>query len=102
MQVKDDTWYDSSGKRRVVTQYHETIGYFLGDWAKYIVQILVIINLFGTNVSQVCANSCKRGAVACLLGMIEASLLDYICWLLSSVFIGLSMADNTARHSSCD
>ena len=53
LQIEDGVWYGPDGKRRVVTQYHETIGYFLGDWAKYIVQILVIINLFGTNVSQV-------------------------------------------------
>ena len=47
-------WFGPDGERRVVTQYHETIGFFLGRWAQIIVQILVIINLFGTNVSQVC------------------------------------------------
>lgn len=55
--VNAGLWYGKDGKRHIVTQYHETIGYFLGDWAKYIVQILVIINLFGTNVSQIVASS---------------------------------------------
>lgn len=31
MQVNAGLWYGKDGKRHIVTQYHETIGYFLGQ-----------------------------------------------------------------------
>jgi len=29
-QIKAGSWYDASGRRKIVTQYHEVIGFFLG------------------------------------------------------------------------
>lgn len=29
-QIKEGTWFDNSGRRRIITQYHEVVGFFLG------------------------------------------------------------------------
>lgn len=33
-QIKAGNWYDDSGRRRIVTQYHEVVGFFLGRKAQ--------------------------------------------------------------------
>lgn len=83
-QINDGQWYGRDGKRRVVTQYYETIGYFW--WAKYIVQILVIINLFGTNVSQVmparmvqCTRLMQATGIMSHSAAIPCGLLEAVC-----------------------
>jgi hypothetical protein len=38
-------------------QYHDVMGDNLGIWAKRVVQVVVVISLFGTNVSQIVASS---------------------------------------------
>lgn len=29
-QIKEGTWFDDSGRRKIITQYHEVVGFFLG------------------------------------------------------------------------
>jgi hypothetical protein len=30
LQIKAGTWFDDSGRRKIITQYHEVVGFFLG------------------------------------------------------------------------
>lgn len=57
MQVKEGRWSGPEGKSHHVTQYHDVMGDNLGVWAKRVVQAVVVISLFGTNVSQIVASS---------------------------------------------
>ncbi|KAK9909836.1 hypothetical protein WJX75_008176 [Coccomyxa subellipsoidea] len=54
-QIKAGQWYDASGHRRQVTQYHEVMGYFGGPILKYVSQLLIAVHLIGTGTSQVIA-----------------------------------------------
>lgn len=54
---KKGVWFDDNGQRKIITQYHEVMGDLLGVWAKYTVQVVIIISLLGTNVSQIVASS---------------------------------------------
>jgi hypothetical protein len=55
--IKEGRWGGPNGKSHQVTQYHDVMGDNLGIWAKRVVQIVVVISLFGTNVSQIVASS---------------------------------------------
>lgn len=57
VQIKEGRWHGPSGKSHSVTQYHDVLGDNLGRWARIVVQVVVVISLFGTNVSQVVASS---------------------------------------------
>lgn len=57
MQIKAGNWSGPEGKSQHVTQYHDVIGDNLGAWARRVVQVVIVISLFGTNVSQVVASS---------------------------------------------
>lgn len=57
LQIKSGRWHGPEGKSHHVTQYHDVIGDNLGNWAKIVVQVVVVISLFGTNVSQIVASS---------------------------------------------
>lgn len=57
VQIKAGQWHGPQGKSHHVTQYHDVMGENLGAWARRVVQVVVVISLFGTNVSQVVASS---------------------------------------------
>lgn len=72
-QVKAGIWYGPDGQRRVVSQYHETMGFFLGKWGRYIALTLVCLDLLGTNIAQVpmlhSSEASCRGLVMCILDL---------------------------------
>jgi len=57
LQIKEGRWNGPTGKSHRVTQYHDVMGDNLGPWARRVVQAVVVISLFGTNVSQIVASS---------------------------------------------
>ncbi|BDA43337.1 Auxin transporter-like protein 1 [Coccomyxa sp. Obi] len=53
--IKSGGWYDASGKRRQVTQYHEVMGFHAGPVMKYVSQIVIAVHLVGTCTAQIVA-----------------------------------------------
>ncbi|WIA10991.1 hypothetical protein OEZ85_011148 [Tetradesmus obliquus] len=53
--LKQGSWFDAPGRRRIVTQYHEVVGYFLGRRAQILAQVLVALGLAGTSIAQIIA-----------------------------------------------
>uniref|UniRef100_A0A383V9J1 Amino acid transporter transmembrane domain-containing protein n=1 Tax=Tetradesmus obliquus TaxID=3088 RepID=A0A383V9J1_TETOB len=55
--IKAGRWHGPEGKSQHVTQYHDVIGDNLGTWARIVVQVVVVVSLFGTNVAQIVASA---------------------------------------------
>ena len=77
LQVRAGIWYGPNGERRIVSQYHETMGFFLGQWGRWIALTLVCLDLLGTNVAQVrhalpAASLSDAGFEPCCLRLLPA------------------------------
>ena len=57
LQIREGTWWEEGGVRRTVSQLHEVVGFFGGQWLQYITQLLVGLSLLGTCTAQVVASS---------------------------------------------
>jgi hypothetical protein len=57
LQTKEGRWTAADSKSHRVTQYHDVLGEILGRGVRRLVQCVVVISLFGTNVAQIVASS---------------------------------------------
>eukprot|EP00775_Hariotina_reticulata_P014806 gene14806-14984_t len=83
--IKQGQWLGTNGKSHHVTQYHDVIGDNLGNWSRIVVQVVVVISLFGTNVAQIVASSSdayyleqgwdKRQLAVLFAGLMQLSVL---------------------------
>ncbi|KAK9807413.1 hypothetical protein WJX73_002744 [Symbiochloris irregularis] len=55
--VRAGVWFGPDGNRRIVSQYHETMGFFLGRVGRGLALTCVILDLLGTNIAQIIASS---------------------------------------------